>query len=313
MNQLIEALKPFPYWVCRGSDKRPCVARWYQSGEKPAGASPSDPKKSGRAYGVAANVAAKVEAFKGIGFILEKSLGIVCIDLDHCIDDQGNVTPFAADILKAIDHSGGTYVEYSPSHTGLHLWCYGELPSGKESGIRAKRQAEGVDIELYQDKRYMTVTGEPYGGRDVPLGHVQEAIDGIIKEYDLEEKPARHRGIRTMLRGVEPDDDQLIEKIRISSQAALFSSLFDRGELNGHGDDHNRADLALLGILRWWTNGNEAQMTRIFLRSQLAQGNDGIKRKKHHEEDYLMRSIQKVMKEWDGEGYRPIVIKIPRL
>ncbi len=310
MNHLIGALKPFPYWVCRGSDKRPCVARWYQSGEKPVGASPSDPKKSGRSYGVAAKVAAKVEAFNGIGFILEKSLGIVCIDLDHCIDDQGNVTPFAAGILKTIDHSGGTYVEYSPSHTGLHIWGYGELPSGKESGIRAKRRAEGVDIEIYQDKRYMTVTGEPYGGRDVPLGHVQEAIDGIIKEYDLEEKPARHRGIRTMLRGVEPDDDQLIEKIRISSQAALFSSLFDRGEIAPYGDDHSRADFALLGILRWWTNGNETQMERIFLRSKLAED---IARKKRHEEDYLMRSIQKVMKEWDGEGYRPIVIKIPRL
>lgn len=312
MNQLIEALKPFPYWVCRGSDKRPCVARWYQPGEKPVGASPSDPKKSGRSYGVAAKVAAKVEAFKGIGFILEKSLGIVCIDLDHCIDDQGNVTPFAAGILKIIGNSGGTYVEYSPSHTGLHIWGYGELPSGKESGIRAKRQAEGVDIELYQDKRYMTVTGEPYGGCDVPLGHVQEAIDGIIKKYGLETKVnnVRRQEGSTMKRGAAPDDDQLIEKIRISSQAALFSSLFDRGEIAPYGDDHSRADFALLGILRWWTNGNEAQMARIFLRSKLAED---IARKKRHEEDYLMRSIQKVMKEWDGEGYRPIVIKIPRL
>ncbi len=312
MNHLIEALKPFPYWVCRGSDKRPCVARWYQSGEKPVGASPSDPKKSGRSYGVAAKVAAKVEAFNGIGFILEKSLGIVCIDLDHCIDDQGNVTPFAAGILKSIDHSGGTYVEYSPSHTGLHIWGYGELPSGKESGIRAKRKAEGVDIEIYQDKRYMTVTGEPYGGRDVPLGHVQEAIDSIIKEYALEAKakPAHRQGVSTMGHGIEPDDDQLIEKIRVSRHAARFSSLFDRGDKTQNGDDHNRADLALLGILRWWTNGNEAQMARIFLRSKLAED---IARKRRHEEDYLMRSIQKVMKEWDGEGYRPIVIKIPRL
>lgn len=312
MNHLIEALKPFPYWVCRGSDKRPCVARWYQSGEKPVGASPSDPKKSGRSYGVAAKVAAKVGAFNGIGFILEKSLGIVCIDLDHCIDDQGNVTPFAAGILKTIDHSGGTYVEYSPSHTGLHIWGYGELPSGKESGIRAKRRAEGVDIEIYQDKRYMTVTGEPYGGRDVPLGHVQEAIDSIIKEYALEAKakPAHRQGVSTMGHGIEPDDDQLIEKIRVSRHAARFSSLFDRGDKTQNGDDHNRADLALLGILRWWTNGNEAQMARIFLRSKLAED---IARKRRHEEDYLMRSIQKVMKEWDGEGYRPIVIKIPRL
>lgn len=312
MNYLIEALKPFPYWVCRGSDKRPCVARWYQSGEKPVGASPSAPKKSGRSYGVAAKVAAKVGAFNGIGFILEKSLGIVCIDLDHCIDDQGNVTPFAAGILKTIDHSGGTYVEYSPSHTGLHIWGYGELPSGKESGIRAKRKAEGVDIEIYQDKRYMTVTGEPYGGRDIPLGHVQEAIDSIIKEYALEAKakPAHRQGVSTMGRGIEPDDDQLIEKIRVSRHAARFSSLFDRGDKTQNGDDHSRADLALLGILRWWTNGNEAQMARIFLRSKLAED---LNRKERHEEDYLIRSIQKVMKEWDGEGYRPIVIKIPRL
>lgn len=316
MNYLIEALKPFPYWVCRGSDKRPCVARWYQSGEKPVGASPSAPKKSGRSYGVAAKVAAKVGAFNGIGFILEKSLGIVCIDLDHCIDDQGNVTPFAAGILKTIDHSGGTYVEYSPSHTGLHIWGYGELPSGKESGIRAKRKAEGVDIELYQDKRYMTVTGEPYDGRNVPLGHMQEAIDGIIKEYGLEAKAkpaAASAGASSKIstsaalqqemntRESPPpkyDDDFLIDVGRRmqGESGDKFRRWFDDGDFSS-APSHSEADGGLCGQLAFLTNGNEEQMKRLFLRSALARG---IEKRKKDVEYYVTITVEKAIALWQA-------------
>ena len=309
MNQLIEELRKWPYWVCRNADKRPYIAT--ESGQL-LPARPNAPRESGRSYEAAKRTVESVAAFNGIGFIMDNSLGLVCIDLDHCIEG-GKLNGFGAAIVSRIDRVGGTYIEYSPSHTGLHVWGRGALPDGK--GIKKKGHA--IDIELYQGGRYMTVTGEPWDGHNVPVRNIQGAIDEIIEKYDLLKKQPRRPagqpgaapgiGKITVTREKMParssaplDDDFLIEKARSSKQGEKFGALFDRGDMVDYENDHSRADAALLSILAYWTNGNRAQMARIFLRSRLAAN---IGRKKGHERDYLYnRSIPAALQLWEQNG-----------
>jgi primase-polymerase (primpol)-like protein len=83
----------------------------------------------------------------GLGFVLNGD-GIVCIDLDHCYD--GIPTAQAQAVL---DLFPDTYVEVSPSGTGLHIWGFAPLLKGRRFTLN------GLSVEVYPSGRYMTVTG----------------------------------------------------------------------------------------------------------------------------------------------------------
>lgn len=90
----------------------------------------------------------------GPGFVLNGE-AIVCLDLDHCLYD-GRLLGWALPIVAACS---GTYIEVSPSGTGLHIFGLG--PTGRGIKIRDHR-----NVECYSTGRYITVTGRKY--RDAP-------------------------------------------------------------------------------------------------------------------------------------------------
>lgn len=84
--------------------------------------------------------------------------GIVCIDLDHCVEN-GKALPVAQSI---VDMMPGAYVEISPSGTGLHIWGRAQL----DKGFRFSYQEQSV--EIYPDGRYLTMTGKVYRNGGLP-------------------------------------------------------------------------------------------------------------------------------------------------
>ena len=102
----------------------------------------------------------------GLGFVLNGD-GIVCIDLDHCFDGRPN-----AEAQALIDSLPDTYIEVSPSGTGLHIWAYAAL----ERGRRFNRN--GLSVEIYPNGRYLTVTGQAINR--VPFAHID--LDDILAQ-----------------------------------------------------------------------------------------------------------------------------------
>jgi hypothetical protein len=106
-----------------------------------------------------------------------------------------------------------------------------------------------------------------------------------------------------------PTDEMVIEKCREAENAAKFSALFDRGDVHAyHGGDRSVADLALLGILKLYTQ-DAAQLERIFSTSALAR-----RGKWKDRSDYRHRTIAKALKsvgevyDWNRkEGKRPLM------
>lgn len=84
---------------------------------------------------------ARVRSHTRKGFVLGEGIG--CIDLDHCVTD-GRIDPKVERFLI------NTYIEISPSGTGLHV--FGLLPEGPGS--------RRIGVEVYSVGRYMTVTGK---------------------------------------------------------------------------------------------------------------------------------------------------------
>lgn len=88
------------------------------------------------------------------GFMLGDGIG--CIDIDHCLDAEGRLHPVVADLVAQL--AAVTYIEVSPSGTGLH--AFGYLDPGP--GTR-RHLGHGVSIEIYSRERFMTVTGKRWG------------------------------------------------------------------------------------------------------------------------------------------------------
>lgn len=86
----------------------------------------------------------------GLGFVFTKDDPFVGIDLDHCRDAKtGNILPWAMEIVERMN----SFTEMSPSGEGLHIFVKGKLP---DNGINTK------EVEIYDTKRYFTVTGHAY-------------------------------------------------------------------------------------------------------------------------------------------------------
>lgn len=101
-----------------------------------------------------------------IGFVLGEGIG--CIDLDHAIDDDGHVKPWARRIL---DHTPATYVEVSASGHGLHI--FGHLP---EAPGRARHD---LGIEVYSRQRYIAVTGQRFEEAPLALADIREVVASL--------------------------------------------------------------------------------------------------------------------------------------
>lgn len=106
----------------------------------------------------------------GLGFVLDGSDGIVGIDLDDCVRDDGTLSDVAQELLARV-HG---YAELSPSGTGIKLFT------------RAKISRQYVDnskgIEIYPEGRYFTVTGHVWNGhKDLPEN--DQDIDWFITKH----------------------------------------------------------------------------------------------------------------------------------
>lgn len=113
----------------------------------------------------------------GVGYVLSGLEHISVIDLDKCVDpDTLEIEQWAQDIVKEFD----TYTEFSPSLTGLHLWVHGIKP-----GKRCKRK----QIEVYDQNRYMAVTGNWLGNYEqykdlVSSDEIERREEELAKLYD---------------------------------------------------------------------------------------------------------------------------------
>lgn len=316
-TKLIKALAPTPHWLCwRGEPvtnkrtgetkvtKKPmygvhdATGRWVLHYAKT-----NDPTTWGT-YEQAAEWLKVLKAErKGLGFVLTLDGGNGCIDLDHCLDsstrkfkdDEAGKT--AARVMEILTREGvEPCSEVSQSGEGLHIWGKFDLPPEKVKGIRNKY------IEMYRAGRFIAMTGDAY--HDAGIHDIQPAVDEIIKEFHLMDEvkapaPATMPGTAA---GASPtmEDRALIEVIKKSKQGEKFHKLYDLGEMGAYGNDHSSADAALISMLAYYTKDPE-QLKRLFLSSALGQD---VSRKKHHEGDYLKRTIKKALAKVT-EGYNP--------
>lgn len=211
--------------------------------------------------------------FSGIGFVLRKADGHVVIDGDATDD------PHILDAHRKVFAATRSYAETSPSGKGFHIILKGNL-----AGPGRRRHG----VEMYDDARFFTFTGDVIDGRTEILGgpEAQAFIDQLYQELGgsngAKDSSPENR------EQTESDPD-ICERLRRGANGAIFDQLFAGAWDLIRGIDgsqkypsQSEADQAFANLIFQQT-GNIEQFERIFHASGLGQ------RAKAHRPDYLRR------------------------
>ena len=212
-----------------------------------------------------AKAAYETGKFAGVGFVLTR--GIVGIDIDHCIQD-GTISEETTLLAAALQ----TYTEVSPSGAGLHLLMEGSLPG---------RYRRKDNIEMYQDGRYLTVTGQSVQDPPLPLSKDQQALEAVYQRIFAHPSPQRtentgvvqaHRAERRS--PILRTDADVLEKAYHAKNGQNFKRYYegDYSLFEGKGarhQSHSEADFTLVLMLLYWTNNDTSQVDRLFRQSGL--------------------------------------------
>ena len=201
----------------------------------------------------------------GIGFVFAEGGGRVGVDFDGCFNEQGVINPKIAAIVEKL----ASYTEYSVSGRGLHVIVRGELAEGRRSG----------KLEIYPHGRYFTMTGCVYG--DITeICDGQRVIKCLIRQIEAkaqrekEEKKAQAKQ-GTAAGGNRPyqgrrryrNNAEILEVAMNAANSEKFRRLWS-GDISGY-KSNSEADLALLSILLFWLDGDEARADVLFRQSGL--------------------------------------------
>jgi hypothetical protein len=187
--------------------------------------------------------------------------GLTIAEMSAKALESGNF--YGADLVKEFN----SYTEVSPSGNGLHVYFVGKLPpSGRKKEY----------FEMYEDGRFLTVTGEPYKGfkaMNAPTAeviakyHEKYITKGIYDKKKTSTAPPPPKPTMSSRPAVLDDNQIITRAMRNPKFAALWA-----GNISGY-PSQSEADLALCELLAFWTGGDAEQMDRLFRQSRLYREN----------------------------------------
>ena len=198
---------------------------------------------------------AKENGYTTVAYALDGKDGICCIDLDHCLDDNGEYSALAKEIMGKC---GKTYIELSMSGKGLHIF-------GKTQGMDVRSFSKDGDMEFYQEGRFISMTGD-----GASYSTLESFDKPDMKELILQkcEKRGEWQGQGEGIEGLSVmSDREVVEKACADRKhGATFKALYGGQDLR---NNHSNSDMSLMNRLAFWCNGDIDQMLRIFATSGL--------------------------------------------
>ena len=191
-DNIPEDHKRLPQWVCANANSKvpmQATCLYPASSTNPdTWASFEDAKR-----------AVELGYYDYLGFVFNDN-GIVGIDIDDAF--TVDMTPVVKDICEQCD---GTYMEYSKSGNGLHLFVKGEIP------FKGKNNLAGV--EMYKTARFFIMTGDalPHDG----ICEKQNALDYIVDKYFPETREKKSTTVTPRIYNPEWNHTKGSRRVRI--------------------------------------------------------------------------------------------------
>jgi hypothetical protein len=197
----LEPLRALPRWIPWRWEAK-ADGGWtkvpFQAGQPELKAA-SNRKETWGPFEVALEAALRTDA-AGVGIVITASK-LTALDLDHCIDDAGNLAPWAQAIIGAC---AGCYCERTPSGHGLRVLGFSGQ-AARVPRVKLKMNDEGGVLEIFRRAtRFLTVTGLLWNESSTEMRDLDPLIDYLQAEALRQEPPRPPRERRA-------DDGEFIE------------------------------------------------------------------------------------------------------
>lgn len=192
---------------------------------------------------------------EAVAYVLDGKDNICCVDLDNCIDVNGNYSPLANEILT---NSKKTYCERSLSGKGLHIF-------GKTNGMDLRTFSKSGDLEFYQKSHIISMTGDMISGAKTLVNLDETPVKNILelkcaKRTDWKGAGSGVNGLSLMT------DRDVVDLASKAKHGDSFKALYSGQDTQ---NNHSNSDMSLMNRLAFWCNGDKEQMLRIFATSGL--------------------------------------------
>jgi putative DNA primase/helicase len=232
-------------------------------------------------------VASLGRGMDAIGYVFTEEDPFFCVDLDDVLDPEtGEIEPGAATII----HTMGSYAELSCSGKGVHIIAVGTKPEY----AKCKSSALGFDLEIYEARRFVVLTGSQIYNR-LQISECQGEFEELCEKLWPKQDTPRPKPPNTG--PVDLEDAVLLERARNARSGPKFHKLYDLGDTSGH-DSHSNADYALLNMLIFWTAGDRERIISLFEASALY-------RQKEKHRGYAALSTDNALASYKGSFYQP--------
>lgn len=234
----------------------------------------------------------------GVGFVMAETDSYVGIDIDDCIRPDGNLTPFAEEIINRV----GSYTEISPSGTGIRIFVKGMFPKDGDKDSK-------LGLEVYAAKHYLTLTGR--ARFNVPIQENQAALDWLYQQYCHKEKPTQPTQdvayVSQLGVALTQEDESLREIMCTSHSGPKVKSLYFDGDLSLYDNDHSSADMALCCILAFWCQKDPLQIDRLFRSSALMRDKwDEMRGQEAYGAMTIRKAIESTTEVYSGRGQEAV-------
>ena len=132
-----------------------------------------------------------------------KDVNLICLDLDDCFDESGNLTPDTADLLSEFNSNEW---EVSSSGTGIHVYI---LTRKNFETFIVKDMIGCKSFECYTNKRHIVTTTFDFKNTNLDIGKHDEYLEAIYNEAKrLREKSEQVVMVKTVFNGTEIKNEQ---------------------------------------------------------------------------------------------------------
>ncbi len=215
--------------------------------------------------------------------------------------DTGHILPWADELIRQLN----SYTEISRSNSGIHIFLYGQAPLLENEKLRCKASnilGTCPDFEIFFKNKFATITGNILV--DQPIRQV--AKNEILQIYRMFFPKDTFEDISAQKLENSPSmtNEELLERARHAKNGRRFSDLYDRGSWNSRYSSASEADMALTGMLAFYSQ-KEEQLIELLMASAL------YREKWKERENYLPTLVQKVLSTAQGTFQSPSIrIKI---
>ena len=176
--------------------------------------------------------------------------GYSAVDIDHCVDENGNLSDMARDIIDFCQ----SYTEYSPSGTGIRIIFKTQVKIDKNE-YYINNHSNGLEIYISNNtNKFVSITGNKISGDTINEIDITYILDKYMK-----------KGVFNIEKVLEKD-----EKLR---------NLWYKQAPGSHADE-SETDMALACKLAFYLKNNETEIKRYFEMSPYFKSKDAEHRKK---------------------------------